>query len=62
MGLFGSDTDHELDYEPKGDYATAERVGKIEDVLDPDEQVEYVVEGKNVQEKGESRGLMGSDW
>jgi multidrug efflux pump subunit AcrB len=61
MGLFGSDNDHQLDYEPKGDYATAERVGKMEDVLDPDEQVEYVVEGKNIQKKGESRGVLGSD-
>lgn len=61
MGLFGSDTESELDYEPKGDYVTAERVSKMEDVLDPDEEVEYVVEGKNIQEKGEGRGLMGAD-
>ncbi|MFC4448011.1 PH domain-containing protein [Halorussus aquaticus] len=62
MGLFGSDTSTEtLDYEPEGDYVTAERIGKMDDVLDDDEEVMFVIEGKNIQEKGEGRGVLGSD-
>lgn len=61
MGLFGSNTSSDIDYEPDGEFATAERIGKMEDVLDPDEKVMYLVKGKNIQEKGESRGVFGSD-
>ncbi|NEU56144.1 PH domain-containing protein [Halorussus sp. MSC15.2] len=62
MGLFGSDTSNAaLDYEPEGDYVTAERIGKMDDVLDPDEEVMFLIEGKNIQEKGEGRGVLGSD-
>ncbi|WP_135852909.1 PH domain-containing protein [Halorussus salinus] len=61
MGLFGSDSTSEIDYEPESEFATAERIGKMEDVLDPDEKVMYLIKGKGIQEKGEGAGAFGAD-
>lgn len=62
MGLFGSD-DAGLDYEPHGEYVTAKRVGKIEDVLDDGERVLYLTRGSTVDVEGSSAGssLFGDD-
>ena len=66
MGLFGSsDTPDETDIEcePQGEYVTAERVGKIEDVLDDGENVHYLTRGSTVDVEGSSAGssLFGDD-
>lgn len=62
MGLFGSD-DAGLDYEPHGEYVTAERVGKIEAVLEEDERVLYLTRGSTVDVEGSGSGssLFGDD-
>ena len=49
MGLFGGDG---LDYEPEGEYVTKKRVGKVEDVLDDDEQVMYLTRGSTIDVEG----------
>lgn len=47
----------------RGEYVTPARVGKIEDVLDPDEAVHYLTRGSTVDVEGSSAGhsLFGDD-
>lgn len=52
MGLFR----RSLDYEPEGEYVTAGRVRKIEDVLDEDEEVSYLIRGPTVDVDRSDRG------
>lgn len=60
MGIIRSGS---LDYEPEGDYVTKKRVGKVEDILDEDEQVMYLTRGSTVDVEGSGSGssLFGDD-
>jgi len=63
MGLFGNEGGDELDYDPKGDYVTAARVAKIEDVLAEGERVLYMTRGSRIDTEGAGSGtsLFGDD-
>ncbi|WP_247005122.1 PH domain-containing protein [Halosolutus gelatinilyticus] len=67
MGLFGSNSDEQIPTEykcsPQGDYVTAARLGKIEDILDEGESVHYITRGGTIDVEGSSAGtsLFGDD-
>ena len=62
MGLLSGDSEP-LEYEPRGEYVTADRVAKVADRLRDGERVQYLTRGTTIdtQRGGDNSSLFGDD-
>lgn len=63
MAFFGSSESDPLEYAPRGEYVTADRVAKIADRLRDGERVQYLTRGTTIdtQRGGNNSSLFGDD-